>query len=107
MAMSSPHWWKCLDRLAPSQKLQTGFFVVWALGGGGGCALPNRPTGKEGGRKRRGEGEQSQRPADAGRRLNKSLPPSETDRDGERGRRKMSDFLTANERKRKTSSRER
>lgn len=58
-------------------------------------------TGRRAGR------EQTLRPAHTDRQLNKSLPSLETDRYGERGRRKMSDFLAATDRKWKKSSRER
>lgn len=68
-------------------------------------ALPNRPPGKEseeeeeeGGRRKRGEGEQTPKPAHV-RQLNKSLPSSKTDM----VRRKMEDFLAANDGKRKKS----
>lgn len=78
-------------------------FVVWALVWRGGTA---KQANRQGGR-RRGGGEQSLRPADTVRQLSKSLPSSDTDRYGERGRSKMSDLLAANNGKRKKNSRER
>lgn len=80
-----------------------GVFVVWALVWWGSTAKQADRQRERRRRRRRGEGEQTLRPAHTVRQLNKCLPSSETERYDETGRRKMSDFLAADDGKTKCS----